>query len=328
MEKTAKKTEQKPLGVFQALSSGFELIGRNPWILLVPIALDTFLWLGPQVSARALLRQALAQLPQWMAADAPADARQNIAALQTVLQTLGDSMNVLGILATGMPTVIGLQPPAANLPRAQFFLDDVFALGGLMLALCGGAVLLASGYLELIARPVRREVSARAFLPSWLGASLNLFWLIVLVVGGVTVLLIPVTLLAVMFSLLSQALGSLLLVGGMMVVFWALLYLVFAVPAVFVSRVGAPQALLNSVSIFRFDFWSAIGLVFIVYLLHSGFAVIWQLFETNAWGVVFIVIANAFLSSALVAAQMIFYNDRMSWLVAARAHKTAGGEKQ
>jgi len=56
----------------------------------------------------------------------------------------------------------------------------------------------------------------------------------------------------------------------------------------------------------------------IVYLVRTGFTFIWQFFGDNPWGVVFDVIANAFLSSGLIAATMIFYNDRMYWLAVAR----------
>jgi hypothetical protein len=91
-----------------------------------------------------------------------------------------------------------------------------------------------------------------------------------------------------------------------------------------VSRASAPQALLNSVSIFRFDFWSAIGLVFIVYLVQSGFCNRLAIFsKRNSWGIVFVLIANAFLSSALLAAEMIFYRDRMEWLTRARETSAA-----
>ncbi|MBM3130772.1 MAG: hypothetical protein FJ009_19360 [Chloroflexi bacterium] len=318
MEKSAKKTDQKPLGVFDALSGGFELIWLNPWILLVPIALDLFLWLGPQVSAQPIFQRTLALLPLATPPNAPADTLQNIELLKNILQTAGGSVNVLGILTTGMPSVIGLQPPAAEIARAQITLADPLALSGLAIALLLGAVLITGGYLELTARPVRNETDARTFVARWLRASLNLILLAILVVLGVSALMIPVALVAGTLSIASQGLGSFLLLGGMMLMFWAMLYLVFAVPAIFVSRVNAPQALLNSVSIFRFDFWSAIGLVFVAYLLRSGFTIVWQLFDSNTWGVVFVLIANAFLSSALTAAEMIFYNDRMYWLAMAR----------
>jgi hypothetical protein len=328
MEKTARKTDKKPLGVFDALSAGFELMWLNPWILLVPIALDAFLWLGPQVGAQPIFERLIALLARATTANAPAETAQNIELLRNILQTAGESMNVLGILAIGMPTVIGLQPPAATNARAHFVIGDPFALSGAALALLLGGVLITGGYLELTARPVRNEVGARSFGARWLRASVDLIVLVILVMVGVSMLMIPVTLIAGTLSIASQGLGSFLLLGGMMLMFWAMLYLVFAVPAIFVSRVNAPQALLNSISIFRFDFWSAIGLVFIVYLLRSGFTIVWQFFDTNVWGVVFNLIANAFLSSALIAAEMIFYNDRMYWLAVAREKKSAVGSRQ
>ncbi|MCI0475774.1 MAG: hypothetical protein L0Y55_05965 [Anaerolineales bacterium] len=328
MEKTAKKTDQKPLGVFDVLSGGFELIWLNPWILLIPIALDLFLWLGPQLNAQPIFQQMITVLALSVPANAPAETTQNIELLQKILQTASESVNVLGVLAAGMPSVIGLQPPAAENARAQFVIGDPFALSGVVIVLGFGAALMTSGYLEMTARPVRNETDARTFVARWLRSCVDLILLAILIVVGLSVLMIPVTLIAGIFSLASQGLGSFLMLGGMMLMFWAMLYLVFAVPAIFVSRANAPQALLNSVSIFRFDFWSAIGLVFIVYLVRAGFGIVWQFFDTNTWGVVFDVIANAFLSSALIAAEMIFYNNRMYWLTVAREKKSAVGSRQ
>lgn len=327
MENTANQTQRKPLGVFEIIGRGFELIWLNPWILLVPIALDLFLWLGPQISARPIFERLLAAIPLATPANAPAETLQNIEVLKTLLQTARDSMNIFGILATGMPTVIGAQPPTVPIARAQFVVGDLFALGGLALALLAGAVLLASSYLELVARPVRGETDARTFLPRWLRASVNLVVLAILVLIVMSVLTIPVAGVVAFGTLLNPMLGSFVMLLGMVLLFWVLLYLIFAVPAIFVSRVGAPRAILNSIAIFRFDFWSAIGLVFIVYLLRNGFTIVWQLFDTNIWGVVFIVIANAFLNSALIAAEMIFYNDRIYWLVLAREKNAAKNDK-
>jgi uncharacterized membrane protein YesL len=320
MEKSAKKTDRKPLGVVESLSSGFELIWQNPWIVLIPIALDLFLWLGPQITAQPLFQETLTLLAMATPANAPAETQQNLEMLKSILQTSGDSMNIMGMLAAGMPTVIGLQPPATTMPRAVFIVSDSAALLGLVVLFGLGGALIMSGYLEMTARPVRNESDERTFLARWLRAFANVILLGILVALGFFILMIPVTIIAGTLSMASQAIGSFMLLGGMMLIFWAFLYLVFAVPAIFVSRANAPQALLNSISIFRFDFWSAIGLVFIVYLVRAGFTLIWQLFENNIWGVVFDVIANAFLSSGLIAATMIFYNDRMNWLIAVREH--------
>jgi hypothetical protein len=72
---------------------------------------------------------------------------------KNILQTTGDSLNVLGILTTGMPTVIGWQPPAAPIARAQYVVGDAFALSGVTLALLVGALLITSGYLGIDCAP-------------------------------------------------------------------------------------------------------------------------------------------------------------------------------
>jgi len=214
-----------------------------------------------------------------------------------------------------------LEPPAAATVRAVFVVGDSIGLLGLAVLLGLGGGLILSGYLEMTACSVRNETNGQPFLARWLRAFTHLILLAILVALGLFVLMIPVTLVAGALSMASQAIGSFLLLGGMMLIFWTLLYLVFAVPALFISRVNAPQALLNSISVFRFDFWSAIGLTFIVYLVRTGFTLVWQVFDNNVWGVVFNVIANAFVSSGLIAATMIFYNDRMNWITAAREKK-------
>lgn len=314
METRTQKVEQKPLGVLDTLVSGFELIWLNPWIPLVPITLDVFLWLGPQVRARPIFQQIITILSRLTLAHASAETLQDIELLKGALQTIGDTLNMFSILAIGMPSVIGWQAPPVTLSRFELVIGEPILLLTMILGLLIGAVLVAAMYLELTACPIRNDAVAPSFFARWLRAGVDLLLLALLVLTGVSLLLIPMTVVVGTLSVASQALGSFLLLCGMMLIFWAMLYLVFAVPAIFVSRVNAPQALINSVSIFRFDFWSAIRLVLVVYLLRSGFAIVWEWFATNVWGVIFVVIVNAFLSSALIAAEMIFYKDRIAWV--------------
>ncbi len=46
---------EKPLGVIDSLSLGFSFIIRYPWLLLLPLLLDVFLWRGPRISLSPLL---------------------------------------------------------------------------------------------------------------------------------------------------------------------------------------------------------------------------------------------------------------------------------
>jgi hypothetical protein len=317
MDKPVNKPDRRPLGVVESLSSGFDLILQNPWILLIPIALDLFLWLGPQISIKPLLQSFMGVVSLAAPPNTPADQMQ---ATQQVLRTLADSMNLFGILATGMPTVIGINPPVVGTPRPFIVVSDTITTVGLGLLFGLLGALILSGYLELAACSIRQELSLRTLLKRWLSSFLHLVSLMFLVMFGLFMLMIPVALVSVVLGKASQAVAGFLMLGGVMLAFWALLYLVFAVPAIFVSRANAAQALLDSVSVFRFDFWSAIGLIFVVYLVKTGFVFVWQFFDGNVAGVVFNVIANAFLSSGLIAGLMIFYHDRMYWLTVIREH--------
>jgi hypothetical protein len=321
MDTRAQKIEKKPLGVTEALINGFELIWLNPWILLVPIALDVFLWLGPHLSARPVFQRIVTLVTLAAPANAPEETRQNIELLKSLLQTAGDTLNVFSLLATGMPSVIGWQAPTVTLPRPEFIIGESVTLLAVTIALLIGAVLIAAMYLEMTARPIRRDPVAVSFLARWLRACVDLVTLALLIIIGISMLIIPLSVVAGMLSVVNQVLGSLLLFAGMILMFWALVYLVFAVSAIFISGANAFRAIVNSIRVFRFDFLSAIGLVLVVYVLRSGFTIVWDFFDTNLWGVVFVVIANAFFNSALIAAEMIFYKDRIGQIEEGRRTK-------
>ncbi len=317
------KTEKKPLSMIDALSGGFELILKNPWVLIIPIALDMFVWLGPQISAKPLFDKlvALFSTSVVIPSNASADTLQSIELLKGMVQNTGDTLNVFGVisvyclLAAGFPTVFGVQPPPTDWARTILFTisdSPTFLVWLILLGLVG--ILVMTLYLELIARAVRKETSERTLTPRFVKALVTATILTVLVSIGMFGFMVPLSIGATLMSDVSQGIASFLILMGMLFTLWASLYLVFVLPAVFVSGSGAWQAVLNSVSIFRFDFWQAIGLIMLMYLIRWGFVIVWQLFMGNPWGILFDVIANAILGSGLVAATMLFYADRIDWL--------------
>ena len=59
------KQEEKSTspGVWSALASGFDLTAKHPWLLLLPILIDVFIWLGPRLRFQAIIEQLVANLP-------------------------------------------------------------------------------------------------------------------------------------------------------------------------------------------------------------------------------------------------------------------------
>src|ERR1041384_7064582 len=42
------RREAPPTGVIETLSAGYAAVNRQPWVLLLPVLLNLFLWLGPR----------------------------------------------------------------------------------------------------------------------------------------------------------------------------------------------------------------------------------------------------------------------------------------
>ncbi len=314
--------ERKPLGVIDALSAGFDLVIHRPWLLILPVALDLFLWIGPQARAKPVFDQIIAVLSASAPQNNTPDAQASFEMMRTALQAAGEHFNLFSYVALfgiGMPTLAGVDMPAGFAPPMTFSIDDELSLlSWIVLSAIVGAFL-GTIYLEGIARRVRQDIGgARTFVPRVLKSYATVLWLGVLLVGGGLLLALPFVVGAVLVSYLSTGLALLVLMAVLLIYVWLLLYLAFAVPSVFVSGSGVAQAILNSIAVLRYNFWSAIGLIFLIALLETGFSVIWQGLVENTWGVVLVFVLSAFLGTGLVASGMMFYYDRFAWLTEVR----------
>lgn len=319
------KQIQKPLGIIDALYCGFELVFCHPWILILPIVLDMFLWVGPQLTATPVFQNLLALVSASPPPNATPEMIQNIETLKQSWAADGGSFNVFSILAfaaIGMPTLIAALPPSVSpfpAPPQTYSVSSGTAFLGLFAILTVAGVLFGSVYLELIALGIRRETShPSAFALRTLKSYLMVGALIVFGAVAAVLVMIPFVLSATVVALFDQTVASFLFLLGLMLLMWAALYLSFAVPAIFVSGASPWQAVVSSVAVMRYNFWSAMGLLFLVIVIEQGFLVIWEKLLNNVWSVIGADVANAVLGSALIAALMLFYQDRITFLMRVR----------
>jgi hypothetical protein len=315
------KNIQKPLSVIDALFGGFELVFSHPWILLVPVAVDLFLWMGPRITAAPVFQQFISWVGTIQPPNSTPEMAQGLETAKRQWLALGDNFNVFSIaaiFALGMPTLMSWQAPNASFLGAQphgYAIADGVILAELLALMVVTGVFVGSVYLEVIARVVRRETSGPVEFVSHTLKSYVSVAALILAEGILLVLiLLPFLLTAMLVSLFSQEVGQFVLLLGMMLVMWAGLYLLFSVFAIFVSGANLWQAVVSSVTVFRYNYWSALGLICLVYLIGVGFQIIWQSLTGTALGALGADIGNAFLVSSLIAALMLFYQDRITWL--------------
>lgn len=315
------KNIEKPLGIIDALYGGFELVFRHPWILLIPVALDLFLWMGPRITAAPVFQQFIAWIGTVQPPNSTPEMAQGLENAKSQWLALGDKFNVFSIaaiFALGMPTLMGLQAPSSSFLTAQpraYTIADAITLTELLALMAIVGILVGSIYMEIIARTVRREKSSPiTFVSQTFRSYVSVGALIVAEAMLLVIIFLPFLLSAIVVSLFSQEIGQFVLLLGMMLVMWAGLYLLFSLFAIFVSGANLWQAIVSSVTVFRYNYWSALGLICLVYLIGVGFQIIWQSLIGTAWGTLGADIANAFLISSLIAALMLFYQDRITLL--------------
>ena len=50
------------MSIIDSLGKGFQTVNRYWWLLLIPVLLDVFLWVGPQASVQAIRQESLEKL--------------------------------------------------------------------------------------------------------------------------------------------------------------------------------------------------------------------------------------------------------------------------
>lgn len=294
------------VGVIDAIADGCLAVVRRPYLLLPPVALDLWYWLGDRFTPAPLL-EALIHAAQQGGALPPATV--------TDLRALEGDLNLFSLLALGIRVLLpGLAANSVARPWAQGVLD----VGGWPLVLVSALGLGFAGlfclafYLAGVAQAVRDEpFDLRA-----LARRAPVYWLRLLglgaLIGGLLMLLgLPVLFLAGMLAFVG-ANPTALLALFIFPMFLLYCYLALAPEAIVVSDVGPLKAVKLSVRIVRRNFWAMLGLLGATFLIAEGFPLLWVQLTPQVAGVPLAIVGNAFLGTGLTAAAMYFYRDRLS----------------
>ena len=316
--------------VINALSEGFELVLKQPWILLIPILLDLFLWLGPKVSLEPLISQgleamnnALAQMdPAAQMSMAQAWEEMGIQGLWALLAerfnllSVISSVNVVSLLSLGildLPSLVAAKHLDGTLPGEGGVMAEVsngvVALGIFGLLVLAGLVV-ALFYQSMIAHQARDSHLDLNALAARLGRNL-------LHVGGVLLALLiaavliggPVSLVLLLVGYFSPTLMQILIFVVGALALWVSLYLIFITHGIVLGEETPLKALWASMNIVHKEFWAVIIMLILIRVIRSGFLYVWPLFMGTSPGVAVAILGNAFLSAGLAAASFCFYRD-------------------
>jgi hypothetical protein len=317
---TARRQAQ-PSGVIETLSAGYAALNRQLWVLALPILLDLFLWLGPQVSYSPLVDPLVTRATEWTRQVAVGPRRgprafeisSQLESARLWLIAEADDINGLSLLAWSplAPPTVGSLP---NTSRGLAFIGAWPQALGLGVACVAGSLVLGGWFYRGLAAastgvaggPLRAASGA-------LLAALRVIGLVAALVGAAALVGLPLLLLVAFTALVSPpvaVLGGVLILGA---VLFAVVHLFFAVDAIVVSNVGPLLAIQRSVGLVRRHLGPSTGLILLSWLILSGMQRVWDGLASSLqapYGIALGILGNAYIASGLIAASMIFYVQR------------------
>lgn len=315
--------------LIDTFSEGYAAINRRPWVVLVPILLNLYLWFGTQLSFGPLIGdlhdtmrglqgsaaeqgELQAQYTDQFLALGQVDMRQQIALLNFIPTLTTNAVTSVG----GAPNLPIVQPVPRLIDDRRADTIQVSSVPGALLAfllLNALALPLSAAFLTLLAEAVRRD---RAAPSVWLRrawrAMLAILGYIGVFSGVMLALGLPFLFLTGLLIYFSPTIGLLVLSLLTIVWFWIRIYVGFAPEAIVVSGVGPLRALHASFNIVRRNLWGTLGFLAISYIIAIGTGVIWlMLVSTSTAGAIVAIVGSAYLGSGLLAARMAFYRERL-----------------
>jgi hypothetical protein len=330
------RTPVKPIGVLAALSAGFERVAAKPALILPPLILDLILWFGPHLTLPFLMQmvsETLSTLEAMVGTDAALVA--DMAAVQLLVTSLIERYNLmsaLSILPWGMPfnLLVTIASLPAGLPSVMagrmpvltpLGQPQIVELQGLpeVFIVWVGLTAIGLGLGAFYHRWLAQQTSPNTELASgWQAWRRMLLLFGVIYIGGFLLLLIVgffITIVGMLLPFIIEIVPLIILVF----LFWAAVYFAFTAHGIVLYRLRVVKAMLESARIVRLNLLSTIGFLFLCFIITWFSSQIWIRPGEETWYSILALIGHAFVSTTLIAASYVFYQNRRAWLLRIQA---------
>src|SRR5688572_14326834 len=314
------ETLPPPPGVIGSLRAGFDAVSRHWKLILLPLVLDLWLWLGPRFSVDGLLSPYFKFLfNQARRGMASPDDFQRIAGVQTSLMEALERFNLLSLLSKlltfpiGISSLLAESMPAAT-PYGEQRVVQVSSLPGLIILVLlliliswvGGGLYFRWVSGKALGVEVAGVSSGRAIAQTFL---LSMIWFVSLLI--VTV---PVLFLFTILALINPLLANVAVFVMLVLCFWLIVPLFFTPHGIFVRRQNAFYSIFSSLRMARFTLPTSGMFVLSAFLLYRGLNYLWSVPPDTSWMMLVGIAGHAFITTALLAASFVYYRDMNAWL--------------
>jgi hypothetical protein len=319
MEMDKIETLPPPPGVVGSLKAGFDAIASNLTVILLPLALDLLLWLGPRLRVDRLIQIIFDEMSRYASFSGIPSAdlktlQENSALLveqfqqynlMSVLRTF--PIGVFSLMSGAMPS----QTPLGD-PSIIIQIDSVFILLGWVVLLtligwiCGG---LFFRWVSLVVTDTPQSTENRFGQSIAQTMLLSVIYFILAIMIGTPVLIV-LALVITASPLLAQ--GMLLILG--LLSMWLIVPVFFTPHGIFMRQQNVFSSIYASLRMARFTLPTSSLFVLSVLLIAFGLNFLWNIPSSDSWMTLIGIAGHAFITTSLLAASFIYYRDMQVWL--------------
>ncbi len=308
------------MGIIDSLSAGYRFVGSKLWLLIIPVALDLFLWLAPRLSVAPLFDRLAAFYRDASALAAlPVEMTEMSATMADGLTSLGATSNLWDGLVSlvlfhvpSLMTTAGLPASDRIWPISNGLVAFLLWVGLSLVGLWIGVF-----YLSLLASVLPMGAAPKPATPaSFLWASLR-HWLRVVGFIAMTLALIlavyaPASIFASLLALVAPALGLGLASFLGLTTLVLFLFLYFVTPAIILDDLGVWAAVARSLHLVRRSFWSVLGFAVLINVIFAGMGLLLARVATyEPFGTLAAIFLDAYVGVGLSMALLVFYRTRV-----------------
>ncbi len=305
-----------PPGIISSIKSGFDTTANQIGIILFPLLLDLFLWLGPRLHASDLLRAVLAQLEVFVQ-EGIINAKDIEFYQESIKELIAQEINLFGLLRTFpigvsslMHRVLSPSNPLGETTSYQIKNDFGFFLWAGGLTLIGW--ILGSLYFAWVAKASLKDDGQNLL---WFGRTvlqsslLAMFWIIALITFGV-----PLSIFFLVFMQINTSLAQIAFLFLAFFTMWLIVPVFFSPHGIFTKKENLFRSILSSFHLSRFTLPTSSFFVISILILSQGFNILWLTPSSSSWMMLVGILGHAFITTSLLAASFIYYHDMNIWL--------------
>jgi hypothetical protein len=318
MDKIESQVTPVPPSTIASLRAGFDAVANQIVIIIIPLAIDLLLWLGPRLQVKTLVNNyfdVMASLPPFNSIQ-PGDV---LSTSMDMMRSAASQFNLLNLLRTipvGIPSLMALRLPIGIPNGLPFFVDltNPLVIMGVVIGLLLTGLISGCFFYIIIGQIVMNgRIDIKKAVKDWPWSSLQVFSLALALLILFIVVSVPSSCVISAIALFGLPLGQFAITLYIGVMLWLAFPLIFSAHGIFVNHNKAIVSVQRSMVLTRMTLPTTSLFFLSILAISEGLDILWRVPPETSWLTMIGVGGHAFITSALLAASFVYYRDADLW---------------